>query len=176
MARVIRAFIATSRDGFIAGPGDDLSWLPDGHAGEDYGYDAFMAGVGAILMGRRTHDVVAGFGTDWPYGDTPVLVATTRELDPIEPSVRAVRGTPEEMLAEARAVAGDRDVYVDGGRLIQQLLHAGLIDEFIVTVIPVDLGEGIPLLAGEEQWSLLRLDASRVFPSGVEQRRYVPTA
>ena len=174
MARVIRAFIATSRDGFIAGPGDDLSWLPDGHAGEDYGYDAFMAGVGAILMGRRTHDVVAGFGTDWPYGDTPVLVATHRPLDTDEPSVSAVSGTPAELVAGARAVAGDRDVYVDGGVLIQQLVDAGLVDELIVTVIPVDLGEGIPLLAGEEQWALLQLEESRDFPSGVEQRWYAP--
>jgi dihydrofolate reductase len=52
------------------------------------------------------------------------------------------------------------------------LLAAGLIDEFVVTVIPVDLGRGIPLLAGEEQWALLRLEESRAFPSGVEQRRY----
>ena len=85
-----------------------------------------------------------------------------------------VSGTPEAMLTEVRAVAGDRDVYVDGGRLIQQLVDAGLIDEFIVTVIPVDLGDGIPLLAGADQWDRLSLEASRAFPSGVEQRRYVP--
>ena len=172
MTSGVRVFIATSRDGFIAGPDDDLSWLPDGHAGEDYGYEAFMAGVGAILMGRRTYDVVEGFGTGWPYGDTPVLVATTRPLDPMEPTVRAVSGSAEEMLLEARAAAGEGDVYVDGGRLIRQLLGAGLIDEFVVTVIPVDLGEGIPLLAGDEQWALLRLEESREFPSGVEQQRY----
>jgi dihydrofolate reductase len=172
MASGVRVSIATSRDGFIAGRDDDLSWLPDGHAGEDYGYDAFMAGVGAILMGRRTYDVVEGFGTGWPYGDTPVLVATTRPLDPMEPTVRAVSGSAEEMLLEARAAAGEGDVYVDGGRLIRQLLGAGLIDEFLVTVIPVDLGEGIPLLAGDEQWALLRLEESREFPSGVEQQRY----
>ena len=135
MARVIRAFVAMSRDGFIAGPDDDLSWLPDGHAGEDYGYEQFMAGVGAILMGRRTYDVVEGFGTGWPYGDTPVLVATTRPLAPIEPTVRAVSGTAGEMLAEARAAAGEGDVYVDGGRLIQQLVDVRLVDELIVTVI-----------------------------------------
>ena len=161
-----------SRDGFIAGTDDDLSWLPDGHAGEDYGYDAFIAGVGAILMGRRTHDVVAGFGIDWPYGDTPVLVATHRPLDTDEPSVRAVSGTAAELVAEARAVAGNRDVYVDGGLLIQQVLDAGLLDEMIVTVIPVDLGEGVPLLAGDEQWTRLGLESSETFPSGVEQRSY----
>jgi dihydrofolate reductase len=161
-----------SRDGFIAGPDDDLSWLPDGHAGEDYGYEQFMTGVGAILMGRRTHDVVAGFGIDWPYGDTPVLVATHHALETDEPLVRAVSGTPAGLLAAARAVAGDRDVYVDGGVLIQQLVDAGLVDEVIVTVIPVDLGEGVPLLATDEQWALLSLAESRTFPSGIEQRWY----
>ncbi|MBM3635013.1 MAG: dihydrofolate reductase [Actinobacteria bacterium] len=169
---MIRVFIAMSRDGFIAGPDDDLSWLPDGHAGEDYGYEAFMAAVGGLLMGRRTHDVVAGFGIDWPYGDRPVLVATHRPLDADEPTVRAVSGTPAELVAEARAVAGDRDVYVDGGLMIQQVLGAGLLDEMIVTVIPVDLGEGVPLLAGDEQWGLLTLAERRTFPSGVEQRWY----
>lgn len=174
MARVIRAYVAMSRDGFIAGPADDLSWLPDGHAGEDYSYEQFMAEVGAVLMGRRTHDVVAGFGIDWPYGDTPVLVATHRPLDTDEPSVRAASGTAAELVAEARAAAGDRDVYVDGGLLIQQVLDAGLLDEMIVTVIPVDLGRGIPLLAGEGQWALLGLVESRDFPSGVQQRWYAP--
>jgi len=169
MASGVRVFIATSRDGFIAGPDDDLSWLPDGHGGEDYGYEAFMADTAAIVMGRRTHDVVQGFGTDWPYGDTPVFVVTSRPLETDEPSVQAVSGTPAEILARVRRVT-DGGVYVDGGEVIRQFLDAGLIDEATITVIPVDIGEGVPLFAKDAQRQRLREGEHRVFPSGVEQR------
>lgn len=168
MASGVRVFIATSRDGFIAGPDDDLSWLPDGHAGEDYGYEAFMAGVGAILMGRRTYDVVEGFGTGWPYGDTPVFVVTSRPFETDKPTVRPVSGTPVEILARVREVT-DGGVYVDGGHVIRQFLDAGLVDEATITVIPVDLGDGVPLFVTDQQRARLRQVDRRVFPSGVEQ-------
>ncbi len=77
----VRVFIACSLDGFIAGPGDDLSWLPAPSADEDYGYGALLAQTGALLLGRTTYDVVAGFEGDWHYGELPVLVATTRPLE-----------------------------------------------------------------------------------------------
>ena len=169
MASGVRVFIATSRDGFIAGPDDDLSWLPDGHAGEDYGYEAFMADTAAIVMGRRTHDVVQGFGIDWPYGDTPVFVVTSRPLETEEPAVQPVSGTPAEILARVREVTGG-GVYVDGGDVIRQFLDADLIDEATITVIPVDIGDGIPLFTTEAHRQRLREGEHRVFPSGVEQR------
>lgn len=171
MASGVRVFIATSRDGFIAGPDDDLSWLPDGHAGEDYGYEAFMADTAAIVMGRRTYDVVQGFGIDWPYADTPVFVVTSRPLDADEPSVQPVSGTPAEILARVREVT-DGGVYVDGGDVIRQFLDAGLIDEATITVIPVDIGEGVSLFATDAQRSRLGQPASTAFPSGVVQQRY----
>ena len=68
----VRAFIACSLDGFIAGPDGDLDWLPsDATAGEDYGFGAHMAATGALLMGRATYDSIAERGWDWPYGDAP---------------------------------------------------------------------------------------------------------
>jgi dihydrofolate reductase len=141
---------------------------------DDHGFSAFFAKVGALLMGRRTHDVVAGFD-EWYYGDKPVLVATTRPLDnPAAPTVRAVSGTPEEMLAQAREAAGDKNVYVDGGRLIRSFLDAGLIDEMTVSVIPIILGEGIPLFAGVARRH--KLELIEMSPSGgkLVQLRYRP--
>ena len=109
-------------------------------------------------MGRRTYEVVKGFGGNWPYGDTPLLVATTRPLgEPAAPSVSAVSGTPREMLAKAREIAGEKVVYVDGGALIRSLLDEGLIDEMTITVIPVILGDGIPLFAGVSERRRLKL-------------------
>lgn len=142
----IRVFIACSLDGFIAGEGDDLSWLPP-PGDDDHGYGAFMAGVGALLMGRGTYDVATGFDA-WPYGDRPVLVATSRPLVPAVTSVRAVAGPIDALVAEARAAAGEGDVYLDGGDLIRQALDADLIDELTVTLVPVVLGAGHSLFAG----------------------------
>jgi dihydrofolate reductase len=175
MRSSVRVFIATSRDGFIAGLDDDLSWLPDGHAGEDYGYDAFIAETGAIIMGRRTYDVVEGFGIDWPYGDTPVFVLTSRPLETDERTVRPVRGTPAEILARVREVT-DRGVYVDGGDVIRQFLDAGLIDEATITVIPIDIGAGVPLFTDDAQRARLGAATSTTFPSGVEQLRFTPAS
>lgn len=157
----LRVFIASSLDGFIAGHDDDLSWLPSPSEGNDYGYAAFFAGVGALLMGRRTYDIAAGDPGPWPYGDRPVLVVTTRPIEPRSPTVRAVRGTLAEIVAEARAAAGERDVYVDGGNLIRQLIDADLIDDLTVSLVPVLLGAGYPLFAGVKQPHKLELVASK---------------
>lgn len=172
-----RVFIACSLDGFIAGPGDDLSWLedPSGESDQDHGFDAFFSEVGALLMGRRTYEVVKGFEGAWPYGDKPLLVATNRPLgEPAAPSVRAVTGTPQQMLAAARAVAGERTVYVDGGALIRSFLDAGLIDELTVSVIPVILGAGIPLFAGTARRHALELVEARPSGARLVQLRYRP--
>lgn len=172
----VAAFLAMSLDGFIAGPADDLSWLPPPDPAEDHGFAAFMAGTGALLMGRRTLDVAAGFGPPWPYGDTPVLVATHRPLVAPAPTVRAVSGAITDLVAQARAVAGDRGVYVDGGALVREALAAGLLDELIVTLVPVVLGGGTALFAGADGPRRLVLRESRCFASGLVQLRYAPVA
>ena len=162
----IRVFIACSLDGFIAGVDDDLSWLPPA-GDDDHGYAAFMADVGALLMGRGTYDVVTGFDA-WPYGERPVLVATTRPLLPAVTAVRAVQGPIAALVAEARVAAGEGDVYLDGGELIRQALDADLIDELTVTVVPVILGAGHPLFAGVAHRRQLELIGHRVAGSLVQ--------
>ena len=163
MSRV-RVYIACSLDGFIAGPDDDLAWLDDyseaiqEDPGDGIGFGDFMAEVGALLMGRRTYDVVEGFDGDWPYGETPVVVATTRALDPVAPTVQAVSGSIEQVVARAKEVAGDGDVYLDGGGMIRQALDAGLVDELIVSQAPTVLGKGIPLFAGVEREHRFRVE------------------
>jgi dihydrofolate reductase len=174
MSGRVRVFIASSLDGFIAGEHDDLSWLPgpSGEPSEDHGYTAFMADVGALLMGRRTYEVVRSFGA-WPYSK-PVLVASHRDLPDPPADVRAIRGSISELIAQARAAADGGDVYLDGGELIRQALDAGLLDELIVTIVPFVLGRGVPLFAGVAQRHALRLEASHAFASGLVQLIYTP--
>ena len=151
-----QVYCATSIDGFIAGPDDDLSWLgePDPDQKGDPGtvsFPDFMQQTGALLMGRRTFDVVMGFGGAWPYGSTPVLVATSRPVADAPASVSTFSGDIREMCLEAQRLAGTGNVYLDGGGIISQALDAGCVDEMILTVVPVLLGKGVPLYGGDQR-------------------------
>ena len=151
----VRVYIACSLDGYIAGPQDDLSWLEPPADSTPQPTDAvefgdFMAQIGAMLMGRRTYEVVCGFG-EWPYGQTPVLVATHRALEPMVDTIQAIEGDIHQLVAQAKQLAGDQDVYLDGGGLIQQALAAGVVDELIITFAPILLGDGVRLFGDLDQ-------------------------
>lgn len=175
----IRVYIATSLDGFIAGPNDELDWLPNPSPDAvippgALGFDAFLAQIGAMVMGRATYDVVRGLG--WFYGETPVLVPTHRPLDPIVPTVRAVAGPIDAVLDEALAVAAGKDVYIDGGATIRAALDAGRVDELVITVIPVVLGQGKPLFAGITRRQPMEILANVDYGGGMFQLHLRPRA
>lgn len=171
MTNRVRAFLAMSLDGFIAGPNDELDWLPGHGEGAEDTFTPFFEEIGAMLMGRRTFDVVSGFAGEWPYGQTPVLVATSRPLEARRPSVRRVHGPIHEMVEEARRAAGGRDVYIDGGTLFRSALEADLVDELTVTLVPVVLGAGIPLFGGTSR-KKVSLVSTREIGAGMVQLRY----
>jgi len=166
-------FMAMSLDGFIAGPNDELDWLLQYEGVEDT-FTPFFAQVGALLMGRRSYDVVSKFEGPWQYRNTPVLVATTRPLTPQRATVRAVSGHIASLVQQAQEVAGERDVYIDGGNIIRAALDAGLVDELTVTLIPIVLGAGIPLFTGVTRQHELELLSSRPIGGGLVQLRYAP--
>ncbi|MQA91144.1 MAG: dihydrofolate reductase [Gemmatimonas sp.] len=166
-----RVFVGCSLDGFIAGPNDELDWLPNLDTGEDT-FTPFLAAIGAMAMGRRTFDIVEGFEGDWLYGALPILVATHRPLSTDRPTVSAVSGPIQKVIAEAKRVAGAKDVYVDGGILIREALDAGLVDEITVTIVPKILGRGIPLFAGAEKLHGLDLQEVREIGGGMVHVRY----
>jgi dihydrofolate reductase len=175
----VRVYIAMSLDGFIAGPNDELDWLgdptPDGELPAGVlGFDAFMADVGAMVMGRRTYDAVRGMGPAWFYGDTPVLVATHRPLAGDLPTVRAVSGDIGALLDEALTVAAGKDVYVDGGATIRAAMEAGRVDDLVVTVVPTVLGAGKPLFAGLSRRYPLEILSHRDYGRGMVQLRARP--
>jgi len=111
-------------------------------------FEGFTSGVGAMLMGRRTFDVVSAMEGPWPYRDMPIIVATTRPLTDAPTTVAPHSDDIAVLLRRAQELAGVKDVYVDGGDLVRQALAAGILDELIVTVVPVALGSGIGLFAG----------------------------
>jgi dihydrofolate reductase len=171
----VRIYLGCSLDGFIAGPNHELDWLETGVVADApdegaLGFPEFFAQIGVMLMGRRTWDVLAGFDA-WHYGDTPIWVLTHRPLESARASVRAVSGPIEDIIAEARAAAGDRDVYVDGGELARQALDAGLVDELTLTLVPILLGDGVPLFRGLRARRELVFADPRRYAGGLVQLR-----
>ncbi len=169
-------YIATSLDGFIARENGDLDWLPaieNAPGGEDYGYKEFMDSVDVIVLGRNTYEKVLTFG-GWPYGKKPVVVLSSRPVDiptTIASSVTRTFGTPAEILT-GLSEHGSKHAYVDGGKTIQRFLGAGLIQQLIITRIPVLIGNGIPLFGPLSRDIKFHHLETRQFPNGLIQSRY----
>lgn len=165
-------FIATSLDGFIARPDGGLDWLPT-EGVEDHGYDAFIASVDALVMGRNTFETVLSFG-GWHYGKKPVFVLTSRPLSaplPAEAVLDTLAGAPEEIVVQLEA-RGFRHVYLDGGITIQRFLRAGLVQRLIITRVPVLIGAGIPLFGFLPHDITLQHVGTREFAGGLVQSEY----
>ena len=164
-------FVGASVDGFIARSDGALDWLPPG-GGEDHGYNEFYASVDAVVIGRKTYEVVLGFG-GWAYGTKPVFVLSTRALVPAPQGavVERLSGEPAEIWAKLQA-RGFQHIYVDGGITIQRFLRAGLVQRLVVTRVPVLIGEGIPLFGPTGRDIPLKHLGTRTLTSGLVQSEY----
>ena len=170
MSRIIY-YTAMSLDGYVATPDHDLSWLlsRDGDPEGPLGFSAFERQVGAIVMGRATYDwVVAHLPSDegWPYRQ-PCWVLTSR---PIEPGrfptadIRTIATSAAEVVTGMREAAGGLDLWcIGGGRTATWLNDAGLLDEVWVSIAPVLLGTGIPVIDGHVELELVDVDRNRDF-------------
>ncbi|MBI5520091.1 MAG: dihydrofolate reductase [Desulfovibrio sp.] len=168
-------FIAISLDGFIARQDGDIDWLLQrDDPSEDHGYAAFIADKDMIVMGRGSYEKVLTLGP-WPY-DRPVLVLS-KQLgnapvpDSLKGKVRFSNHSPKSVMEEL-ARENVRRVYVDGGRLVQSFLRDGLINDMVITTIPILIGSGRPLFGELPQDIGLTLISSRSFPSGLVQSAY----
>jgi dihydrofolate reductase len=168
-------FIATSLDGFIARQDGAIDWLlARDTSSEDHGYNQFIAAIDAIVMGRGTYEKVQEFDP-WPYERPVIVLSATLAAAPVPErltgKVRVVDLSPEDALAMLHA-EGCRRVYVDGGKLIQSFLGRGLIEDMVITVVPVLLGSGRPLFGALDADLPLAHGATVAFPSGLVQTRY----
>ena len=172
----VRVYMGCSFDGFIAGPDHDISWLDESYSAagdlkpdsDVLTFERFMSEVGALLMGRSTYGIVEKFG-QWHYGETPVLVATHRPLDPMADTIQTAAGPIQELIEMAKDMARGKDVYLDGGDLVRQALNAGLVDEITVTFLPVLLGNGVRLFEDLESRTKLQFVAHRADKGGLLQ-------
>lgn len=174
-------YTATSLDGFIATEDDSLDWLfPLGDL-NDTGYPAFIEGVGALAMGSATYEwmlrhadkVADETGAAWPYTQ-PTWVFSSRRLPTVAGAdIRFAQGDVRPVHAAMRDAAGSQNIWiVGGGDIAGQFFDAGLLDELIVQVGSVTLGQGKPLFPRRVTHPPFRLVSVRQLGTGFAELRY----
>lgn len=142
----IKLYIAASIDGYIAQSDGDLDWLMKYpvNADANYGYDDFFKSINTVIMGGRTYRDILNMDVIWPYKDKTTYVISRNQQDSKD-SIHFITDNIVETISELRNHT-DKDIWlVGGGEIISMFLAHSLIDEMIITTIPVILGNGIPL-------------------------------
>ena len=177
MRRII-AYVPTSADGYIARPDGDVEWLNRRPDTVDYGMREFYARIDTILWGRKTYDWLLAYyaqrGKTEGLFDTKVTNYVFSRNPPARPAAGVMFVTePLKPFAQRLRAAPGKDIWMmGGGGLIASFLDAGELDEFDLHVMPVLIGEGIPLIAPRHRDIELRLVASQQYPDGVVRLRY----
>jgi len=168
-------FIATSIDGFIADKNGNIDWLhsipnPDM---DDMGYVDFISNIDALIMGRKTFETVCNFDVDWPYKQPVFVLSHSLKEIPQSHYGKAflVSGSLNDILQKIHA-KGLYRLYIDGGTTINSFLKADLIDEMIITTIPILLGGGAPLFADLPEHLSFNLVSTKTFLNQVTQVHY----
>jgi dihydrofolate reductase len=182
-------YCAMTLDGYIAEADDTLDWLmkyEGSFEGEGVvsgkgkaGYDRFYEGVGAMVSGSVTYEFVLDHmseGDEWPYEGKPTWVLSSRELPKPEGEgvdIRIAEAPVRDLYDEMIAAAGDLNLWViGGGNVASQFADDGLLDEVLVTVVPVVLGEGKPLFDRRLPGGPMQLTGTQAFDTGMVELRY----
>jgi dihydrofolate reductase len=166
--RRVRYVVASSVDGYIAGPKGEFDWII---RDPEIDFGALFAQFDTLLMGRKTYELVARSDHPaMPGARTFVFSRTLRQDDCA--GVTVVADRVKETIASLRADAG-KDIWLfGGGSLAASLLDAGLVDTVEVAIIPVVLGEGLPLVSPPATRTTLRLTGHRIYPTGIVSLEY----
>lgn len=171
-----KVFIATSLDGYIADKNEGLQWLDtiENKEGSDMGYAEHMDSVDALLMGRKSVETVLGFDVPWPYEKPVFMLSNSRSDVPQQYEGRIIPISGElAALVEDLKLQGYQNLYVDGGTTITSMLEQDLIDEMIITIIPLVLGGGIPLFGQLSQPRKFKHIKSLRFNDAIVQNHFV---
>ena len=172
--RTLTLYIATSLDGYIAKPNDDLSFLQlVEKEGEDYGYAEFTATIDTIILGRKTYDwVLREIGSShYDNGERNVYVITRTERPSVGKTI-FYTGNLTELVRQLKTESG-KNIYCDGGaEIVNELLKDDLIDEFIISVIPILVGNGTRLYKDDRPEQQLELISTKTFDTGLTQLHY----
>jgi dihydrofolate reductase len=175
MERKLVLYIAMSLDGYIAKTDGSIDFLSAvEQKGEDYGYEEFLKTTDTIIIGRKSFDKVISMGYEYPHKDKDVYIISRSPRTGIG-SFKYYSDNLKDLIVRLKSSKG-KDIYCDGGaEIVNELLRENLIDEFIISVIPVILGSGIPLFKKDGPELKLRLINSIHFDKGLVQLHYIRT-
>jgi len=173
--RRVILYIAMSVDGYIATDSGSLDWLETvERPGQDYGYETLLRQMDTVIMGRKTYEKVLSFGIEFPHKGRICYVISGSQKGSDE-NVTFYGGKLTELITNIKSKPG-KNIFIDGGaEVVNSLMQADLIDDYILSVIPIFLGSGIRLFKdGRPEMSMSLLSVTN-YESGLVQMRYERT-
>lgn len=172
MEKKVILYIATSLDGYIAGENDNLDFLKVVEKeGEDYGYSEFIKSVDTVIIGRKTYDWIMHHVPEFIHADKETYVITRSKKQPTG-KIRYFGGNLNDLVKKLKTEKG-KNIFCDGGaEIVNELLKHNLIDEFIISVIPVLLGSGTRLYNDNRPEQKLQLVSVKSYETGLVQMHY----
>lgn len=169
MSRVI-LYIARSEDGFIADKDGRVDWLPQpSDERDEVGYHALLNQISSIVMGRRSYQQIVGFGP-WAWNDKMTYVFSSQAIPPLNNRICFTNENVETIIAQLKSKDSQNDIWLLGGaELIKSFDKKQLINQMVITIIPMKLDEGIPLELNYEQF---RLNSTKKCQNGIIQEFY----
>jgi len=165
-------YVASSLDGYIAKSNGDVSWLDEIVTPlEETGYEEFFSTVDALVMGRKTYEMIYDFGT-WPYGNKPVWVCTSSKIKLMEGCNLQAGATPEEAFNLAKEMNINHSWLVGGGSLASSFLKNNLLTNVSLSLMPIILGGGIKLFGELSNPVPIKEESSKSYNSGFRQIEY----
>jgi len=173
--RKVILYIATSLDGYIAKPNEDLGFLSIVQKeGEDYGYKTFVNSIDTVILGRKTYDWIMSQVSEFPHLDK-ISYIITRTARPTIGNIHFYTGKLEKLISKLKSEQG-KNIFIDGGaEIVNELLKENLIDEFIISIIPVLVGNGTKLFVDGRPEMKLKLVSLKKFDTGLTQLHYKRT-
>ncbi|MBK5201125.1 MAG: dihydrofolate reductase [Spirochaetaceae bacterium] len=158
-------YIATSLDGYIADAFGSTSFLSivSNPEQEDIGFEDFVNSMDCLVIGRKTYETILGFKIEWPYNLPVYVMSNTLKsvYEGLDDNVTIVNGNIEDVVLDLNC-SGFKNVWIDGGEIIQQAIEKELVDQLTITTIPIILGSGVPLFVEIETEQVFELIDSKV--------------
>lgn len=170
--RKVILYIAMSLDGYIAKNNNDMSFLSIVQKdGEDYGYNVFIKEIDTVIMGRKTYDWVMTQVKEFPHADIDSYIIT-RAPAHAKGKISFYTGNLKELILELKQNTG-KNIFIDGGaEIVNLLMQDNLIDEYIISIIPILLGDGVRLFNRSIMEQNLELISSKQYETGLIQLHY----
>ena len=170
----IKLYIATTIDGYIARSNGDFDWLTDYPitSESDYGYNEFYNSIGTVIMGANTYHSILSMDVEWAYKDKDCYVITRNE-NIRNPHIKLIT---DDVIESIKSLKGksNKDIWlVGGGQIVSLLLTHNLLDEIIITTVPILLGSGIPLFPQSFVSSNWKISSIKKYDNGLIQSCYI---